>query len=141
MYFGYFGGSLGLLGVIGLPVGKALTGLTVGYLARVFKIGSTKYSSGKMIFATLIGYVPECIFTAFYFESLVVILLPDVAALFVSIFGSINALVGSILLKAWVEMALLSIFMGALVGNNSFNNFVNAFLTKTHVTSQIKAKQ
>jgi hypothetical protein len=133
LYFGYVGGSLGLLGLIGLPVGKALTGFTVGYLGRVFKVGESKYSSWKIIPLTLLGYVPEAIFTALYFESLIVLLLPDVAAFFISIFGSLDVLVISILMKGWVEMALMSIFMGALTGNNGFADFMRqhfAYMTK-----------
>jgi thiamine transporter ThiT len=124
LYFGYIGGSLGLLGLIGLPVGKALTGLTVGYMGRIFKVGESKYSSWKIVPLTLLGYVPEAIFTAFYFESLMVLLLPDVATFFISIFGSLDVLVISILMKGWVEMALMSVFMGALIGNNGFADFM-----------------
>jgi riboflavin transporter FmnP len=139
--FGYFGGSLGLLGVIGLPIGKALTGLTVGYIARFFKIGNTKHSTWKIVPITLMGYIPESIFTAAYFEWLVVILLPDVAASFTLYFGSMNLLVLSILAKAWVEMTLLSIFMGTLVGNNGFNDFVSRALIKSPITSKLRAKK
>ena len=141
LYFGYLGGSLGLLGVIGLPVGKALTGLTVGYLARVFKIEDTKYSSWKIVVATLIGYLPESIFTVFYFEGLVVILLPEVAAFFTSIFGSMHVLVLSILTKAWIEIALLGIFMGTLVGNNGFNDFVSRVFTASYIIPKLKARK
>jgi hypothetical protein len=141
LYFGYFGGSLGLLGVIGLPIGKALTGLTVGYLARILKLKDAKYSSWKMIVATLVGYLPESIFTAFYFEGLVVILLPEVAAFFTSIFGSMHVLVLSILAKAWIEMALLGVFMGALVGNSGFNNFVNRVFTTSYIIPKFKASK
>jgi LytS/YehU family sensor histidine kinase len=129
--FGYFGGSLGLLGLIGLPVGKALTGLTVGYITKFLKLQNTKRSAWKVSLATLVGYVPECIFTVVYFEWLVVILLPDVAASFTLYFGSIHLLVLSILAKAWVEIALLSIFMGTLAGNNGFNDFVTRVFTRS----------
>jgi LytS/YehU family sensor histidine kinase len=139
--FGYFGGSLGLLGVIGLPMGKALTGLTVGYLTRFFKLENAKHSAWKISLTTLIGYVPECIFTVFYFEWLIVILLPDVAASFTLYFGSIHLLVLSILAKAWVEIALLSIFMGTLVGNNGFDDFVTRVFTKSTITPKIGAKK
>jgi riboflavin transporter FmnP len=139
--YGYFGGSLGLLGVIGLPIGKALTGLTVGYIARFLKVGNTKHSAWKALLTTLVGYIPECIFTAFYFEWLVVILLPDVAASFTLYFGSMNLLVLSILAKAWAEMTLLSIFMGTLVGNNGFNDFVSKAFTKSPITSKLRAKK
>jgi uncharacterized membrane protein YqaE (UPF0057 family) len=139
--FGYFGGSLGLLGVIGLPMGKALTGLTVGHIARFLKVGNTKHSAWKILLTTLMGYIPECIFTVFYFEWLVVILLPDVAASFTLYFGSMNLLVLSILAKAWVEMMLLSVFMGTLVGNNGFNDFVSKAFTKSPITSKLRAKK
>lgn len=136
LYFGYIGGSLGLLGAIGLPFGKALMGLTVGYLAELFNIGGTKYSSWKAVLATLVGYLPECVFTVFYFEVLVALLLPDVAAFFVSIFGSLHVLVLSILAKAWIEIILLGVFMGTLVGNNGFNDFVGRIFTKTRTTTR-----
>lgn len=139
--FGYFGGTLGLLGVIGLPVGKALTGLTVGYITRFFKLENTKRSAWKVSLATLVGYVPECIFTVVYFEWLVVILLPDVAASFTLYFGSMHLLVLSILAKAWVEIALLSIFMGTLVGNNGFNDFVTRVFTRSPITTKIGAEK
>jgi uncharacterized membrane protein len=139
--FGFFGGSLGLLGVIGLPIGKAMTGLTVGYLTRFFRSSNAKLSGLKIVLATLIGYIPESIFTAFYFEWLVVILLPDVAASFTLYFGSINLLVLSILTKAWVEIGLMSIFMGTLVGNSGFNDFVCRLFTKSSMTPKLRAKK
>jgi uncharacterized membrane protein len=141
LYFGYLGGSLGLLGVIGLPVGKALTGLTVGYLAKFLKMKGVKHSSWNVILATLMGYLPECIFTLFYFEGLVVILLPEVAEKFIMWFGSMHALVLSILTKAWVEMTLLGIFMSALVGNAGFNDFVNKVFTKPAIIAELEANK
>ncbi|MEM3726595.1 MAG: ECF transporter S component [Candidatus Bathyarchaeia archaeon] len=141
IYFGYFGGSLGLLGAFGLPIGKALTGATVGYLAKMFKIENSKHPSWKMTFATLVGYVPECIYTLFFFEVLVTILLPEVAAFFTSIFGSMWVLALSILAKAWIEMALLGFFMGALVGNNGFNDFVSRVFAKPYTLSKIQATE
>ncbi|NIO37689.1 hypothetical protein GTO27_08295 [Candidatus Bathyarchaeota archaeon] len=139
LYFGYLGGSLGLLGLVGLPIGKALTGLTVGYLARALQVNTAEHSSWKIVAATLIGYVPESIFTLFYFEGLVAVLLPDVAALFASIFGSLHVLVLSILTKAWVELALLGVFMAALVGNQGFSDFVNRIFTAPYMSTKVKA--
>jgi thiamine transporter ThiT len=141
LYFGYFGGSLGLLGVVGLPVGKALTGLTVGYLAKFLKMKGVKHSSWNVILATLMGYLPECIFTLFYFEGLVVILLPEVAEKFIMWFGSMHALVLSILTKAWVEITLLGIFMSALVGNAGFNDFVNRVFTKPSMITKLETNK
>ncbi|MEM3464197.1 MAG: hypothetical protein QXL91_04975 [Candidatus Bathyarchaeia archaeon] len=140
IYFGYVGGSLGLLGALGLPIGKAMTGVSVGYLAKIFRVQHSKGSSWKMTFATLIGYIPECIYTLFFFIVLVTILLPDVAAFFTFIFGSIWALALSVLAKAWVEMALLGFFMGALVGNSGFNDFVGRVFMKTFTVQKFKQK-
>jgi hypothetical protein len=76
------------------------------------------------------------VFTIFYFEVLVALLLPDVAALFVSIFGSLHVLVFSILAKAWVEIILLGIFMGTLLGNNGFNDFIDRIFTETRTITK-----
>lgn len=141
IYFGYLGGSLGVLSVICTPVGKALTGWSVGYLARFLRRGDSKYSSWKIIVATLVGYLPECIYMVFYFESLVTILMPGVAAFFISHFGSIHLLVISILTKAWIEISLLSVFMGALVGNHGFNDFVSRVFTTSYIIPKLKSSK
>lgn len=69
IFFGPFG-SGAWLGLIGLPLGKALTGLTVGLLAKGFKIGERRYSSLLTVPTVLVGYVPECLFTVAYFAIL-----------------------------------------------------------------------
>ena len=129
LYFGYLGGSLGLLGLIGLPVGKALTGLTTGLLAKIIRSRSEDHLSMKMTGAALLGYLPESLFTAVYFESIVPILLPNVAAGFIFYFGSMNALVISILAKAWLEIAILAVFTGTLMGNTGFTAFMKQYFT------------
>lgn len=141
LYFGYLGGTLGLLGLIGLPVGKALTGLTAGYLARIFRIHSTGHPSWKVPVATLLGYIPEALFTIFYFESLVVIFLPGFASYLMAQPGSIHAFVISLMAKAWIEIAILTVFMGTLVGNNGFSEFVSRVFTKPQMLSKLKASQ
>jgi len=140
IYFGYVGGSLGALGVLGLPIGKAMTGVCVGYLVKIFRVQNSKNASWKMTLATLIGYIPECIYTLFFFTVFVTILLPDVAAFFTSIFGSMWALAFSVLAKAWIEMALLGFFMGALVGNSGFNDFVGRVFMKPFAVQKVQAK-
>lgn len=140
IYFGYVGGSLELLGALGLPIGKAMTGFSVGYLAKIFRVQHSKGSSWKMTFTTLIGYIPECIYTLFYFTVLVTILLPDVAAFFTFFFGSIWVLAFSVLAKGWVEMVLLGFFMGALVGNSGFNDFVSRVFVKAFTVQKIQTK-
>lgn len=136
-YFGYLGASQGLLGLIGLPVGKALTGLTTGYLARILKIDSSNHPSWRVAVATLAGYIPEAIFTVLYFEYLVVILLPSVAIYLTPLLPFIATL----LTKAWIEIGILTVFMSALVGNKGFNEFVRRVFTRPYVLSKGKPKQ
>jgi len=122
LYFGYIGGSLGLLGLLGLPAGKALTGISVGLLTRWLKIGERKGSSIILIPSILMGYIPECIFTAFFFKVLVVIFLPSIAKFLVP-------LLVPILTKAWIEMGIMSLLMAALIGNKGFSDFVRQYFT------------
>ena len=136
IYFGYLGANQGLLGLIGLPVGKALTGLTVGYLAQILKIDSANHSSWRVIIATLVGYVPEAVFTIVYFEYFVALLLPSVAA-----YLTPWSFIVSILAKAWIEIGILTAFMVALVGNDGFNDFVRRVFTKPYMLSKAKSKQ
>ena len=117
LYFGYIGGSLGLLGLVCLPVGKALTGFFAGLLARWLKVERRASSSLMTIPIVLMGYVPECIFTVFFFKVLVAILLPFAAQFLIPFLVPI-------LIKAWIEMGIMSFFMAALIGNNGFSDFV-----------------
>ncbi|HDI00886.1 MAG TPA: hypothetical protein ENF78_00420 [Candidatus Bathyarchaeota archaeon] len=121
LYFGFIGGSLGLLGLIGLPVGKALTGVTAGFLSRALSNNASP-SSRRTFLVVLVSYVPECIFMVFFFLVLVpTFLSPDVAAFLVP-------LLTPILAKAWIEIAFMAFLMGALAGNKGFVDFVRGFL-------------
>lgn len=116
-------GWLSWLGLIGLPVGKALTGLTVGAFFKLFKIDNKTHSSLLTIPAVLTGYIPESLFTVFFFLVLVPYFL-----------GWLNfALLVSIAVKAWMELVVMSVLMAALVGNIGFSAFVVNFL-KMHKT-------
>lgn len=121
----YFGpmGWLSWLGLIGLPIGKALTGLTAGAFFKLFKIDERTHSSLIAIPTVLIGYIPESLFTVFFFLVLVPYFL-----------GWLNlTLLVSIAVKAWMEMVVMSVLMAALVGNTGFSAFVTNFfkLNKT----------
>lgn len=121
----YFGplGWLSWLGLIGLPIGKALTGLTVGAFFKLFKIDDRTHCTLLTIPAVLTGYIPEFLFTVSFFLVLVPYFL-----------GWINfALLVSIAVKAWMEMVVMSVLMAALVGNTGFSAFVVNFL-KLHKT-------
>jgi len=113
-------GWLSWLGLIGLPVGKALTGVTSGALFKGLNVGRKAHSSLLTFSAVLLGYVPEFLFTVFFF----VVLVPN-------ILGWLDfPLLISIAIKAWMEMAIMSVLMGALVGNNGFSAFMSTFFTE-----------
>jgi LytS/YehU family sensor histidine kinase len=116
-YFGYVLGTLGVLSLIGVPFGKALTGLTAGFLYKKLKINSSSRSSTIAVPITLISYIPECIYTIFYFLYIVLY-----------VYGSAMSFMISIVIpKAWIEIAVMSILMGALAGNVGFKEFILRF--------------
>ena len=89
--FGYIWGQLGIVGLIGLPVGKGMTGFASGIIQRTLK---------RPFLSITAGYIPECLFTIWLFVFLVPILTP-IPAQFVLIIAL------SIVTKAWIEMLLL----------------------------------
>ncbi len=96
-------GVTGLMGpVLGLAIlpGKGLTGLTIGLIKRRLKITPQMVKDKRypiILLTTLIGYIPEAIFTFVY--------LGIVISLFVPFFSI--PLVIAILVKAWIEMAII----------------------------------
>jgi len=121
----YFGpmGWLSWLGLIGLPIGKSLTGLTTGALYKFFNVNQKSRPSLFTIPIVLVGFVPECLFTVIFFLNLVPFFL-----------GWLNIpLLITILIKAWIEIPFMSVFMGALAGNGGFKNFMANFLVMRKV--------
>ncbi len=116
IYFGPLGNG-SWLGLVGLPIGKALTGLTCGFLARTANPQGKNHGSLLAIPITLISYIPECLFTVAYF----VALMPHFIG------GGGAGLLIFILPKAWIEIVILSVLMAALVGNQGFTSFINKF--------------
>lgn len=119
---GIFFGPLGSgswLGLIGLPIGKSLTGLTAGLFYKGLDMNSRNHRSILTIPLVLVSYVPECLFTIAYFANLLPYFIGG---------GGIGILV-FVLPKAWAEIIFMSFLMGALVGNQGFSNFVNNFFT------------
>jgi len=108
------------LGLIGLPIGKSLTGLTAGLLCKGFNVNQRRHNSLLTVPLVLVSYVPECIFTVSYF----VILLPYFIG------GGGPAILAFVLPKAWVEIVFMSFFMAALAGNHGFNSFIANFFVR-----------
>lgn len=123
IYFGPMGqGSW--LGLIGLPFGKALTGLTTGLLCRGLKLNDRNLRSVLTVPLVAVSYVPEFLFTVIYFVSL----LP----FFVGTGGA--SILVFIVPKAWMEVIVMSFLMAALVGNQGFSSFLNHFFAKQSAT-------
>ncbi len=111
-------GMGGALGLIGLPLGKALSGVTSGFIGKALKLGGEKQRPSILgIPASFLSYVPEAFYTIGYF---IVLANGDFSA------GSATYLI-YILPKALVELTIISVIMAALIGNNGFCNFAGMF--------------
>jgi hypothetical protein len=105
-------GSGGVLGLIGLPFGKALTGMTAGFLSSAIKFGRSR-PAPLVVPATFVAYIPEALFTWGYF----VVLLGTVVG---------TTVFSTVLVKALIEIAIMSIIMLALLKNNGFSCYVRS---------------
>ncbi|MCW4046690.1 MAG: hypothetical protein NWE99_03900 [Candidatus Bathyarchaeota archaeon] len=113
-------GMGGVAGLIGLPLGKALSGLTSGLIGKGLKLEQRKHTSLIGIPSTYLAYIPEALFTLAYF----ILLLGGIAV------GS-NVFFTAILPKALVEVTIMSVILAALMGNNGFTTFVRTHFTAT----------
>jgi riboflavin transporter FmnP len=117
-YFGYVMGTLGLLSVIGVPLGKAITGFLAGFLYRRSGLGNGSRRSAWALPLTLLSYIPESVYTAAYFLLIVQIVgIPAMAFM-----------IPLVIPKAWIEILVMSLLMGALAGNAGFRELINRFL-------------
>lgn len=109
-------GTGGVFGLIGLPFGKALTGMTAGFISKGVKFEQKPRSSLLVIPSTFLAYIPESIFTWGYF-------------VFLLQFEVGTSVFFTVLAKALVEVAIMSVLMAALIGNAGFSCFVRAHFT------------
>ena len=111
-------GMGGALGLIGLPLGKALSGLTSGIIGKTLGLGTEKQRRAVFgIPASFAAYFPEALFTIGYFA---------VLSQFDLMAGA-TTYIAFILPKAIVELTIISVIMAALIGNNGFCNFTSIF--------------
>ena len=116
-YFGYVIGGLGVLSLVGVPFGKALTGLTAGFLYKKLRINNSSRSSTLTVPILILSYVPECVYTIAYFLYIVQI-----------VYGwGMGFMIPAVIPKAWIEIAIMSLLMGMLVGNVGFKEFILRF--------------
>jgi riboflavin transporter FmnP len=118
-------GSGSWLGLIGLPIGKAISGLTAGLIAKGLNLGQRPRSSLLGIPATLLAYFPEALFTIVYFSYLLPFFIGGILPIAVLI---------TILIKATGEVIIMSVIIAALMGNKGFNDFVRTHFSVRRVT-------
>jgi LytS/YehU family sensor histidine kinase len=121
-FFGFIGGQLGILG-FGTSAGKAISGLTIGILARAVKNLRTR--TILLVPIVLLSFIPEAIWIYVLFTIFVPLFLPDQAIL--------SAFVIPILAKGWFEMAVMSVFTTAIAGHNGFRVFLDHYLQTTGI--------
>jgi LytS/YehU family sensor histidine kinase len=97
---------------IGLPLGKAMTGVAAGY---VFRRLHARGGPSRMVASTVVSYVPEALFTLILFRYLLPIVMPLPA-------GMATAIAIQIIVKAFFEMVLLGLVMVGLTGNAMFDD-------------------
>ena len=147
IFFGWRLGSLtGLIAGIGpaimfasntgpitilFPIGKAITGFSIGLIAQSFK-SDYRQRSYFVLLAVWLGFIPEAVLTWFYFQNLV--------PLFVS-GGSFwaPALAIPVLVKGWFEMTIIGFLTVALVGNEAFKIFLGKFVPAGQLLVPLRA--
>ncbi len=113
--FGFSKGNL--VTGIGLPLGKAMTGVAAGY---VFRRLYAEGGSLRMVASTVVAYVPEALLTLVLFRYV----LPRVAGLPA---GIATAVAIQIVVKAFFEMILLGLVMVGLTGNAVFDDLARRY--------------
>ncbi|MBN1682160.1 ECF transporter S component [Candidatus Bathyarchaeota archaeon] len=115
--FGFSKGNL--ITGLGLPLGKAMTGLTAGFL---FKKYFKEIKPLLIIIGTIISYIPEGIFTIIIFTVLYPIYfnMPNIIA---------NTIATQIILKAIIEMILLGLLVATFNNNKSFVKYAKTYFS------------
>ncbi len=114
--FGFSKGNL--VTGIGLPLGKALTGITAGYIFK--RLNGVRYGN---IVAAIISYIPEALLTYVLFR----FLLPTVSGIPAGIAVAISI---QIIVKALIEMIILGGLLTWLTGNLGFTSFAENLIEK-----------
>jgi len=115
-------GTGGVLGLIGLPVGKALTGLTIALLVRIVNLHQRNHASIITVPTVIASYIPEGVFTYIYFSYLLPLFMEQQIG---------TAIIATIMIKAIIEVVIMSFIMAALIGNKGFNDFIKTHFVKT----------
>jgi hypothetical protein len=117
-------GTGGVFGLIGLPFGKALTGMTAGFISLWIKFGEKNRPPILALPTTYLAYIPESLFTWGYF----VFLLGTIVGTTVFL---------TILTKALIEITIIGIIMVVLLRNKGFSCYIRShFLTQNNTNEK-----
>jgi hypothetical protein len=103
---------------IGLPLGKAMTGVAAGYVFK--RIKEVPFAN---FIAAVLSYIPEAILTYVLFKYL----LPPATGIPIGIAVAISI---QIIVKALIEMIILGGLLTWLTGNLGFRSFAEGFFEK-----------
>ncbi len=96
--YGFSHGSMGVIGLISLPIGKAMTGGFCGIIQRFVK---------RPLVSVTIAYVPECLYTIWLFIYIIPPLTGwPVEMAFLTVLG--------ISVKAWIEILFMAFLMESI---------------------------
>jgi len=114
--FGFSKGNL--VTGFGLPIGKALTGLTAGLLMRRLNPNNNRL---MMVISTVASYIPEGLFTIFIFVIVYPIFFPLTPLSFILPFTI------QIIIKAFAEMVIMGILISVMTDNQGFNDSMKSY--------------
>ena len=109
--FGFSQGNL--ITGFGLPLGKALTGISAGFLFGKINVD---VSTWRILLVTVVSYIPEAILTLILF----IYVMPFYLVLPASIAQTIAV---QIVVKAFIEMVVMGILLGIINRNPGFNAY------------------
>jgi len=102
---------------IGLPLGKAMTGVAAGY---VFRRLHGEGGAGRLVASTVVSYVPEALLTF----ALFIYVLPPLTGMPVAV---ATAVAVQIVVKAFAEMVILGLILAGLVSNMAFRTYAMGY--------------
>jgi thiamine transporter ThiT len=115
--FGFSKGNL--VTGFGLPLGKALTGVTAGFVfKRLFRNGSVV----NLVSSTVSSFIPEAMLTYVLFRYLLPPIMGVPESVGVAIFIPI-------LIKALAEMVVLGVVLTGIVNNLGFKTYVHSYFS------------
>jgi hypothetical protein len=120
--FGFSSGNL--VTGFGLPIGKALTGITAGLIMNHFRVIDRQKIA--MILTTTASYIPEGVFTALVFIAIFPLFYPYATLSFLIPFTV------QIIIKACFEMVIMGLILSTMIRNQSFTSYIKSFFTEPH---------